>query len=349
MLETYMGSVIDFIKHILHRPDRPPPTQGGAIPSSTFDETALQAAIEWLDHAPPSAVIIIGPKHATSCLCYGHNRQKVAHIAMQSFPEAAWILSFDGDGYIREAALRRLSGPAHSSGRFIAIALRLNDWVPQIRAEAVNAASKIWPVTSAAIIAEAAPYLLKQRFIWRRWHEQERVLLDGTLWRHDVAAHLGQLFMNGMVGPLGSILRHALRFPSYDEQLVDLAFGAKLAAVRAVALKTLVDRRATWVIGHGWAWVDKVYGLRRRIPLLEHRNVSASEPEMLIRKGLADTSAQVRKIAISALIEHAADMPDTVEIAERLIHDPSPAVRDRANFLLRHVKKSHAASNATGE
>jgi hypothetical protein len=256
---------------------------------------------------------------------------------MQAFPESAWVLTFDGDGYIREAALRRLTAPAHSTGRFVAIASRLNDWVPQVRAEAISTAGRVWPSTSTDIIADAAPFLLRQRFAWARWGEQERALLDDALGRQDVAVHLGKVLMSGRFGPLGSILRNALRFPHHDPQLVDLAFGATSAAVRAVALKTLVDGRATWTVGYGLAWVDKTQGVCRRIPLIEGRDVVAPEPGVLIRKGLEDASALVRRIAASALIEYAADMPDAAEIANRLMSDRSAAVRDRADFLLRHL------------
>lgn len=307
------------------------------IDDATLDERALSVGLRELDEIRPDEVIALGSRNARLCLSYGARRREIAFEIMQSHPEAAWVLSADADGHVREAALRKLSRPPTSPGRLVALSLRLNDWVPQVRAAALDTVTRLFPQASAEVLASAAPYLLRQRFSWGRWTAEEQAAVDNALSRPDVVVALGDLLMRGRTGPLGATLRDALRLRSYDPQLTALAFEANLATVRAVALKTLLDGRAAWPVGYGWAWIDKVYGVRRRVPVLEVRNVDAPEPHALIRRALADRSAIIRRIAAAALIERVAEIPDAVELANSLRHDRSAAVRGRADFLLRDV------------
>lgn len=339
-----MSIVVDFVRFVLRRPERSRPlVLGQSAPGlnasarpAMFDEDALRNALAQLDGAQASDVINFRAGPAAACLSYGVDRRHVANVAMQAFQDAAWILSFDGDGYIRAAALKRLRSPARSVGRFVSIALRLNDWAPEVRAEAVDAARRVWSQTTPEIIAEATPYLLEQRFGWKRWAE-EALCVDDVLGRSDVVVALTALLSKGRSGPLGRTLSQALRFSSYDLGLPNLATKACLPDVRAIAMKTLLSGKAVWPIGYGWVWTDKSLGKRRRVRLTESRTISISAPSDLLEIGLADRSALVRKIAADAVIERMHDLPDAVEIAHRLANDKSAAVRDRADYIKRHL------------
>jgi hypothetical protein len=334
-----MGVVIDFIGFVLRRSGRHRALGRGrpaAVAVATFDEGAFRGALAQLDRAQPSEVIVLGAGLAAACLKYGDDRRRVANVAMQAFPDAAWILSFDGDGYVRAAALQRLTSPACSTGRFIAIALRLNDWAPQVRTEAADAAKRVWPATSADVVAGAASYLLRQRFAWKRWAE-EALCVDEVLGRPDVALAVTSLLLRGQFGALGRTLSQALRFPAYDIGLVNLATKARLPDVRARAMKTILSGKAVWPVGYDWAWVDKSMGERQRVVRTESRSVSVPASPNLVEVALADRSALVRKIAADDVIERMCDLPGIAEIASLLANDKSAAVRGRADYIKRHL------------
>ena len=331
-----MGVVVDFIGFVLRRSQRRVPGLRAITPVATFDEGAFRDALAQLDSAQPSKVLAFGAGLAAPCLEYGGDRRRVASVAMQVHPDAAWVLCFDADGYVREAALRRMASPAGSTGRFVALALRLNDWVPHVRTEATKAVLRVWPLTSPDVIAEAAPYLLRQRFAWRRWTD-EAFCVDELLGNSNVAAAVTSLLLEGRSGALGRTLSQALRFPAYDLGLARLAVEARLPDVRAMAMRTIFSGKAIWPVGYGWAWVDKSMGVRRRVVLTDSRMVSASEPSNLLEVGIADRSALVRKIAADVVVERMSDLPDIAGIASRLASDKSAAVRDRANYIMRHL------------
>jgi hypothetical protein len=333
-----MGAVIDLIGFVLGKLRRRRLINAlrYEIPTSAFDDARFRLALAELDEAQPSEVLFIGQRLAAGCLSYGRDRLRIANVAMRAFPDAAWILSLDRDGHVRAAALQCLTAPAASRGRFIAIALRLNDWVPQVRAEAVRAAKIVWPATSPDIIAEAAPYLLKQRFAWQRW-DDEALCIDELLTRPDVTLAIAVMLMNGRRGALGRTLSQALRFPAYDSELLNLATRAGLPDVRALAMKTILAGRATWAVGHEWIWTDKSMGERRRVAKTESRMISVPASPKLVEAGLADRSAMVRKIVADYATEHMARLPNIAEIASRLGSDRNAAVRDRADFIARHL------------
>lgn len=308
-----------------------------ATPVASFREAAFRDALANLDRAPASDVLSLGGRFVAPSLEYGADRQRVARAAMRTYPDAAWILCFDTDGFVREAALRRLNSPAVSMGRFIAVALRLNDWVPEVRSTAIKAFQRVWPITSPEVVADAIPYLLRQRFVWRRWGH-EAACVDEVLGDPTIANAFTSLLLRGNSGPLGKTLSQALRFEIYDSALAKLASEAKLPAVRAMALQTILTGKATWPVGYGWAWVDKSMGERRRILLTESRAISTPEPPGLLEAGIADRSALVRKVAADAVVERMKDLPNIVEIMGRLAKDRSSAVRDRADYIARRLK-----------
>jgi hypothetical protein len=308
------------------------------IPPAAFHEDALRECLQQLDQTRPEKVVSLGSRLATECISYGAARRHVASEVLGSHPDAAWLLSTDADGRVREAAVRSLAVPPATTSRFVLLVLRLNDWVPQVREAAVEAAANLLPRTPPGIIADAASYVLRQRILWARWGADERAILNLTYERADVTAALDSILMTGRTGALGTTLRNALRAPSMDGQLLRLALGAYLPSVRAVALQSLLKGRATWTTGYDWRWLDKTYGVWRRVPRLEGRQlVTTAPPQDLIRRGIADRSGLVRRVAASALIAHAGEMPDAADLAHALTSDPSRAVRDRAEFLLRHL------------
>ncbi|QIG95893.1 MULTISPECIES: hypothetical protein [unclassified Bradyrhizobium] len=107
--------------------------------------------------------------------------------------------------------------------------------------------------------------------------------------------------------------------------------------VRAIACPCLILRKASWPIGFDWVWLDKVYGSKRRIPKLDNRSIECDRPVAdLIAEGIRDRSPFVRKIVADAMIVVRSQMDDEAPLVARLVDDPNPAVRSRADFMLRH-------------
>jgi hypothetical protein len=250
--------------------------------------------------------------------------------------DLAPLFLFHRDGYVREAALASLRHPPTSPFFVAVIAWRLNDWVRAVRIAARHCAERVLPLTSAETIAGAAPFLLDRWRRWGRWDEGNAAVIDRAVQRSDVAPYLVEWFSRCPTGPLGTTLQYALRGPSLDADLPELARRAVHPTVRAVAFQTLLRRRATWTVGFGMAWVDKRFGISKRTTLFAHRDVESRETEAaMISQGLRDRSAAVRRVAADALIERRKTFPNLDAAIATLCADKNPGVRERGAFLAR--------------
>jgi hypothetical protein len=251
-------------------------------------------------------------------------------------PDYAWLFLFHPSGYIREAALDAVNNPPTSPFFFSALAWRLNDWVQPVRQAAERCAKRVLHRTAPDVAAKAALYLLDRRLVWGRWSDEPKAL-DSVFAREDVIAALTGQLQEQSTGPLATCLRNTLRYPNIDEHLPRLAATATQPSVRAVAYQCLTSGKASWFAGFEWTWIDKVYGLRRRVPTLETRDVRRIRPAAdFIREAVRDKSPFVRRVAADALIAARSQLPDEEALIARLAKDPSPGIRSRADFMLRH-------------
>jgi hypothetical protein len=251
-------------------------------------------------------------------------------------PDYAWLFLFHPSGYAREIALDSIDTPPTSPFFFSALAWRLNDWVRPVRQTAERCAERVLHRIHADVAADAALYLLDRRLVWGRWSEEPKVL-DSVFRRRDVIAALALQLQKQSTGPLATCLRNALRYPAVDEHLPHLAATALQPSVRALAYQCVISGKASWSVGFEWAWIDKVYGLRRRVPTLETRDVRRIHPAAdFIREAVRDKSPFVRRVAADALIAARSQLPDEEALIAHLAKDPSPGIRSRADFMLRH-------------
>lgn len=252
---------------------------------------------------------------------------------LSAAPGAEHLLVFHLSGYVREDALRRFSGGLRSPFFFGAVAHRLNDWVPQVRRAARSCAERTFPLTPPQTIAEAAIDLLDRSRSWRRWGD-EAGPLDAAFARPDVLACLVERLREGRTGPLGSVLRGVLRGCDLDGHLAELATGAVQPAVRAAAIRALIEGMATWPVGYRKQWISKPEGKFRRVPVHEQRALATDLPrEDFVRLAAADRSAAVRRIAAEALIRHGESLAGMNEVTRQLAKDRSPSIRERIAFL----------------
>ena len=246
-----------------------------------------------------------------------------------------YILLFHRDGRIREAALSKITGGLPSPFIASAIAWRMNDWVPQVRSAAEECATRTFPKTNAQIIAEAASRLLTSTGNWHRWTVERKILAE-SYQRADVAEHLVNILKTRRSGSLSKLLRQALRGESLDIHLLDLARNANQPHVRLIAIETILNEQAHWPVGRIWLWVNKPDGIRRKVVKFESRPVKAEFPyKAALKLGLSDKSPVVRRAAIQALLDNRHKFENSEQLAKTMLADTSPAVRERAEFILR--------------
>jgi hypothetical protein len=256
-------------------------------------------------------------------------------------PDYAWLFLFHPDGHVREAALRTISAPPTSAFFLGALAWRLNDWVEPVREAARRCVERVSFGVPAAAAADTAAYLLQRRLVWGRWRDEAQAL-DLIFARNDVLAALAMQLQKRPTGSQGGCLSNALRYPGIDQHLPQLAAAAIQPAVRAIAYRCLISGKAIWPIGFEWAWIDKVYGLRRRIPTLEIRDIQRGRPAAdFVEAGIRDKSPFVRKVVADAMIAVRSQILNEATLVAHLAIDRNSAVRSRADFLLRHPRNSN--------
>lgn len=259
-------------------------------------------------------------------------------------PGLEYLFIFHRDGRLREASLLKITGGLRSPFFFAAVLWRLNDWAEPVRQAAVRCANRSFPITDPSVVARTAAELLVRQASWNRW-DSERTILDEVFSRDDVAAQLADLIVRERTGPQASILRYALRTSALDRFLERIAHEAVQPAVRAVALHSLIDGEAKWASGTAWKWIDKSMGLRRRVPVFDHRALTiALTQEALIRRGVNDRSPAVRRVALAGVIRHLRGHAGARAFATQLMTDSSPSVRERAEFILRRLEIDEADS-----
>ena len=323
----------------------------------TMRRADLDAAVAGLAALPPASVAVAGaavaellrPPEARWSSPGALLEQRRADLArLGARAGLRHLFVFHPDGHVRAAALRALTGPARTGFEVAAIAYRLNDWAPPVRAAARDCAARIFPQTEAGAAVDALLFLLGRMPEWQRWHSgpgrpEERGAggdaLADLMARPDVGARLADHLLSARTGPMARLLRHACRGPALDPALPDLARHAFLPGVRACALRFLIEERATWPEGTRREWVDKTYGLARRVRVIGERRFVRSadlELETLIAQGAQDRSAIVRRVAGDALVRHRAASGDAMLLlVRRLADDKSPSVRERAAFILK--------------
>jgi len=328
---------------------------GDAIAQGCVSAGLIDTALSALSRLPPQAVSwtdrpiaqLIGSDwrselHRFSIL--GVHRPSPAQLdLLDRFPNLAWVYLSHHNGFVRQRAIECLPAPPASPFLLSALVLRMNDWVRQVQVAARYRVERLLPQTALGVIVGAAPFLIDRWRSWGRWDAESMAVVDAVLQRPDVAAAMVQRFLSKAPGPLATELRYALKGPSYDPYLLTLAQTAVQPAVRVTAFNALIRLRATWPVGFRSEWVDKRYGLSRRVVVMQGRAIAHDYPSPgLLLAALSDRSAAVRRAAADALIEQRASFPDIDRAVGALSRDRSPAIRERADFLTRKLAEERA-------
>lgn len=244
------------------------------------------------------------------------------------------IDAFSRNGHIREAALGRISGPLPTAFYLATVAYRMNDWVAQVRAAAINCAYRTFSTTTSAVVVKATPLLLGQRWQWGRWTIGQS-MIDSLLGRREV---VDGLFRGMEGGPTAQLFKQALRSDRNDDRLLEFATEAASPQVRSIAMKALIEGKVQWVEGHQWVSIDKLYNKWRRRPLMQERALEPSLPVAdILELAATDRSPVVRKVAADGLIRLRRQLPNTQQVALLLRDDKSRAIRERIEWVERKL------------
>lgn len=250
--------------------------------------------------------------------------------------DLAFLFIFHRSGFLRQAALDRISGPIPNAFLVAALTWRLNDWVAQVRDSALACATRCLPETDAHSLANFFLETVRVRTSWGRWSTNEQEVLDRAIARDEVKDAIVARLLSDREGPLPSALSNLLRYEWIDPYLASIASTALVPGLRAIALRSLISGCAKYTDGTYWRWINKPFGIRRREPRIVERPLGVvNSPLALIQAAMADKSAVVRRVALSGLIEYG--LYDALDraVIKRCAEDPSASVRSKAEFILR--------------
>ncbi|WGM38121.1 hypothetical protein AMEJIAPC_01022 [Caulobacter sp. NIBR1757] len=260
---------------------------------------------------------------------------------LRETPGLEVLFVFHSDGYLREAALERMDGPCQSPFDVAIVLYRLNDWVGPIRRAAVRCAQRRLPLTPVSHLAAAWVGLADRMHLWARVHEEQRAVLASLVERQEVRNAIAAWIDKERSGPVTAIFDQVLRLPAFEPCLQDWATGARRPQVRALALKTLLEGKARWVIGYRRHMIDKAYGVFRRIADMAERPLAVSpDRQALMVQGASDPSPIVRRIVAAALVRDRNALPGWRQIADLLLMDRNPSVRERAEWVIAEMQKT---------
>lgn len=263
-------------------------------------------------------------------------------IQPRELPFVPWLEIFSVNGYRREKALALVNGPA-PSGFLLALAMRrLNNWVPQVRAQARKSLPAIASATDPSMVAGALVATLTNWVSWGRMGEDDRQTVLDMSRQPAVAQALTLRLQSTATGPMSAVFAQLCRSDLLDPHLWQLAQHAIQPSLRAKALRFVLEQRAVWTTG--WArGVDMHnYGLPSMKRTWAERAINQPNPlpyADLLQAGLADRSSMVRWVAAEMLVRAPAALPlGAVEaLARQLTLDAAPKLAERGRFVLQRL------------
>lgn len=250
----------------------------------------------------------------------------------------------DPDGFLREAALDALVEPLNNPDDILAVITRLNDWVPQVRAAAVEALGRVVTVADPSVWVPVIRRVLPQARNWQRWSTSgpARDVFYAVFMRDDVLDRLVNELLSNKQANMGEVYKWLSCNPTLDAHLQDIAAKAPLPHIRGMALNCLLTKTLRWP-DHGSriVWTDKPQGKYRRERTYHHRAITITVPlANVLKQAAQDKSRRVRLQAMDGLIA-ATDTPELMphisSISAILKRDLSPTMQHRRKILLQKL------------
>lgn len=270
----------------------------------------------------------VAPRH--------QNGRGAVFDGLKTDPSIAWTVLQHPDGYLREAALKALTGPITLSSELLGIAERLNDWVPEVRAAALDATQRLFPTAGPDVVEEAAPYLLSRWGAWQRWDSDGVAAVDALVGQPEIINRIIHSLENKRSRIVSWQFVHLLRHDWIDAYLPHLAQFAVQPPVRKLAFATVLQGEAKWRSRFVRSAEEIKYSIDKSTVVFESRPLAASvDRTVLVERGLRDRFAAVRWLAAGALVENLVEISDRERTITRLLTDKSHSVRERGKFLAR--------------
>lgn len=254
-------------------------------------------------------------------------------------PCVTWAHLCSGNGFVRERALRTLSGPAPNRFFFAMAARRLNDWVPQVRLAARERLPAMASSSNPAHVADVLCALFPHWGSWGRLEYEERRVLLEVAALEKIAHALKSRLVSGTTGQLAAVLVQLGRIPLLDEYLPEIARDAVQPSVRARAYRFLLGGKSVWPVGRKWEWIDVRYCVGHFKLMFDERPLCVTMSlEENLSAAAADRSVFVRRVAAETLIRKAENIgPIGVRLAKVLASDPNQSVAERGFFALKKL------------
>ncbi|ESA37409.1 hypothetical protein N836_03190 [Leptolyngbya sp. Heron Island J] len=251
-----------------------------------------------------------------------------------------WLDHCNGNGYLREKALRSLREGAPNGFLFAMILRRLNDWVPQVRAAAREHVPQIAANTKPEFILETLWAILPYLHTWGRLQDEDLEVLISLLSIDGIPSRLASKLVEVTAGPAASILGQAGRKPVLDKFLSTISEEAVQPAVRAKAYLSQLEERMVWFEGRKWVWTDIRWCEGRYEPVLGERAIKVNRSFLeTLKKAARDSSPVVRRVAGNVLLTKLDSIgTEALPIAEILSKDSYPSVVERGKFVLARLK-----------
>ncbi|WP_411755244.1 hypothetical protein [Serratia sp. (in: enterobacteria)] len=252
-----------------------------------------------------------------------------------------WMDICNADGFRREIALRTLSGGAPNSFLLALVVRKLNDWVPQVRAAACDALPLIAEASDPEFIVDVLFITLPYWDSWGRMGDIGKEALMKVILMEKVTKALKKRLLISSSGPVATIFVQAGRTAALDNFLAEIAETSVQPSLRAKAYRCQFESKFVWAEGLTWQWVDKVHGIRRRLPVLKERIISTTTPFIEnLRMATTDRSPMVRRIAGEMLIKELDNIGDEAfKLANILASDTSQSVAERGRYALTDLEK----------
>lgn len=252
-----------------------------------------------------------------------------------------WLDICHADGFRRERALRTLSGRAPNSFLFALVVRKLNDWVPQVREAARDALPLLAEFSDPETIVDVLFITLPYWDSWGRMGDPEKNTLMKIILMEKVTQSLKKRLILATAGPVAAIFMQAGRTAALDGFLAEIAESSVQPSLRAKAYRCQFEEKFVWAEGLAWEWTDKVYGIKRRVPVLKERVIYIKRPFLEnLRMATIDRSPMVRRIAGEMLIKELDSIGDeALRLAKILASDTSPSVAERGRYALADLEK----------
>lgn len=272
-----------------------------------------------------------------SFLLYAHIRQRRGKTRLDEAAQSPFLFIFSGNGYEREAAANAISAPCKSEFEVLSLCYLLNDWVPELRTTAIQVMRRVFPKTDPVHIEGVASYLFDQADRFGRTSDLQVSALSEFLFPPNMLKRLITRLIRNQERRPENLLKRLLVHAETDRFLPDIWSNTSLRpSVRSIALQPLLNGNIKWQDGYKFEWIDKLSNEKRRVPQIVSRPLSISvDVHQLYAEALKDKSPLIVKTALQSLITTRTDIADFRPVIERLKASKRPAIRERAEFLLR--------------